>query len=187
MKSGDTLKSLAKKYKGDIDEIAAYNGISADSALAVGDIIIIPDGEIADPPATTPSTRPRIAPLPAGGGSAVFIGYYMRPIIGGVRTQGVHGHNGVDLAAPIGTPIKASADGTVIVSKEGGWNGGYGNYVVIQHGNGTQTLYAHTYQNLVKVGAQVTQGQNIALLGNTGKSTGPHVHFEIRNGIRNPF
>jgi murein DD-endopeptidase MepM/ murein hydrolase activator NlpD len=68
----------------------------------------------------------------------------------------------------------------------GGWNGGYGNYVIISHANGTQTLYAHTQKNYVKVGDRVEQGQLIAKIGLTGKTTGPHVHFEIR-GARNPF
>jgi murein DD-endopeptidase MepM/ murein hydrolase activator NlpD len=86
----------------------------------------------------------------------------------------------------LGTPIRASAAGTVIVSKTGGWHGGYGNYVIISHSNGTQTLYAHTQKNFVSVGDSVEQGQLIARVGNTGNSTGPHVHFEIR-GAKNPF
>ena len=81
----------------------------------------------------------------------------------------------------------ASANGDVIVAKSGGWNGGYGSYVVIQHDNGSQTLYAHMSEVDVYDGQQVVQGQVIGLLGSTGKSTGPHVHFEIRNGIKNPF
>ena len=92
----------------------------------------------------------------------------------------------MDLAASLGTPIYAAAGGTVIIAKTGGWNTGYGNYVVISHGNGTQTLYAHTKANLVTVGQMVKQGQTIALMGSTGKSTGSHVHFEIR-GAKNPF
>jgi murein DD-endopeptidase MepM/ murein hydrolase activator NlpD len=88
-----------------------------------------------------------------------YPGYYMRPIIGGRKSQGIHGHNGVDLAAPVGTPIYAAAGGSVIVSiANGGWNGGYGNYVVISHPNGTQTLYAHNSANLVSVGDKVSRG-----------------------------
>ena len=93
----------------------------------------------------------------------------------------------LDLAAPIGTPILASAAGDVIVAKEGGWNAGYGNYVVIQHDNGSETLYAHQSKVVVSQGEHVVQGQVIGYVGTTGKSTGPHVHFEIRDGIRNPF
>jgi murein DD-endopeptidase MepM/ murein hydrolase activator NlpD len=110
----------------------------------------------------------------------------MRPVSGGRESQGLHGYNAVDLAAPVGTPIYAAAEGTVIVSIMGGWNGGYGNYVVISHPNGTQTLYAHAKETLVIPGQHVEQGQLIAKIGMTGKTTGPHVHFEIR-GARNPF
>ncbi len=68
----------------------------------------------------------------------------------------------------------------------GGWNGGYGNYIVIRHGGGTQTLYAHTSSNLVSVGDTVSAGETIGAVGNTGQSTGPHLHFEVR-GTSNPF
>lgn len=80
----------------------------------------------------------------------------------------------------------AAADGVVIVSKNTGWNGGYGTYVVIAHDNGTQTLYAHMSRTIVYVGQRVKKGQMIGNLGSTGKSTGPHVHFEIRGAV-NPF
>jgi murein DD-endopeptidase MepM/ murein hydrolase activator NlpD len=103
-----------------------------------------------------------------------------------VKTQGIHGHNAVDLASSYGTNIMAAADGTVIVAKIGGWNGGYGNYVVINHPNGTQTLYAHMSSISVSVGQGVTQGESIGRMGETGDATGVHVHFEIR-GAPNPF
>ena len=109
----------------------------------------------------------------------------MRPV-DGPRTQGLHGYNGVDLASPSGTLIRAAASGDVIVSKSSGWNGGYGLYAVIRHNNGTQTLYAHNSLNLVTVGEHVVRGQIIGRVGSTGKSTGPHLHFEVR-GARNPF
>jgi murein DD-endopeptidase MepM/ murein hydrolase activator NlpD len=186
VKKGDTLASVAKKYGGDAAEIASYNGIDD---FTVGDVVIIPDGEIATLP--TPSST-HIGNEPAHNvgpvGNSEQIGYYLRPIIGGVRTQGIHGYNAVDLSGvPVGSPIMASAEGDVIVAKQGGWNGGYGSYVVIQHGNGSQTLYGHMSKVSVYSGQHVVQGQVIGALGNTGKSTGPHVHFEIRNGIRNPF
>ena len=120
-------------------------------------------------------------------GTAASIGYYMAPLSVYVETQGIHGYNGVDLAAKAGTPVMASAAGTVVVAKSGGYNGGYGNYVVIQHGNGSQTLYSHMSTVSTYVGATVVQGQVIGAVGSTGKSTGPHLHFEIRDGIRNPF
>ena len=81
----------------------------------------------------------------------------------------------------------AAADGDVIVAKSGGYNGGYGSYVVIQHDNGSQTLYGHMSRVAATDGESVSQGQIIGYVGSTGLATGPHVHFEIRNGIRNPF
>jgi len=183
VKSGDTLASIAKKYSGDLDEITQFNGIAADASLAVGMEVIIPDGEIPTQvaPRTTSSTS-----IARSAAAPTYAGYYMRPISGGVKTQGIHGYNGVDLASSYGTSIVASASGEVIIVKNSGWNGGYGNYVVIKHSNGTQTLYSHNASNIVSVGQSVVQGQVIAYMGSTGRSTGPHVHFEVRGAI-NPF
>lgn len=178
---GDTIAKIAKKYKADVEEVAVFNGLDIDSPLTVGQTIIVPDGEIAAP---TPTTKPSSGG--SGGKEPNYDGYYLRPIAGGKRSQGLHGHNGIDFSAPIGTEILASADGVVIISKEGGYNGGYGSYVVIRHDNGTQTLYAHMSKNLAFSGEQVKRGQVIGLVGITGKATGPHVHFEVR-GARNPF
>lgn len=176
---GETLQSIAKKYHGDLEEIIRFNGLETDAALAVGTVIIIPDGEISAPPY---AGRPRFV----RGGGPEYVGYYLRPIRGGVKTQGLHGYNGVDLATAAGEPIYAAASGRVIVSRQSGWNGGYGNYLVIEHANGTQTLYAHNQSNIVSVGQRVVEGQIVGYVGSTGKSTGPHVHFEVR-GAKNPF
>lgn len=89
-------------------------------------------------------------------------------------------HRGIDIAAPVGTPIFAAAPGVVIKS---GWNkGGYGNLVDIQHPDGTLTRYAHNYRLLVQPGQFVEQGQQISLMGSTGRSTGSHLHFEVHRG-----
>ena len=102
-----------------------------------------------------------------------------RPSPGGI---GSTNHQGIDIGAPTGTPILASADGTVIQS---GWNGGYGNFILIDHGGGYRTAYAHNSRNSVSTGQIVVQGQVIGEVGSTGNSTGPHLHFEIiRNGVR---
>lgn len=191
VKKGDTVAAIAKRYGADATEVSTFNDID-DSTLAVGTQILIPDGEIAAPIAGVSSSKTKAkgilaSTLNARAGTATQKGYYLRPLTGGVKTQGVHGYNGVDLAAPIGTPILAAAEGDVLIAKETGWNAGYGGYVVIKHGNGSQTLYAHQSKVAVAPGQHVQQGQVIGYVGSTGKSTGPHVHFEIRNGIRNPF
>jgi murein DD-endopeptidase MepM/ murein hydrolase activator NlpD len=177
---GETIESIAKKYKGDVKEIVQYNGLEPNAKLAIGDILIIPDGEAAQPvPRSVASGKTRTP-------SVSYDGYYLRPIQGGVRTQGLHGYNAVDLATFEGAPVLAAAGGRVVVSRTGGWNGGYGNYIVIEHPNGTQTLYAHNRENIVFVGQKVVPGQVIGYVGSTGRTTGPHVHFEVR-GAKNPF
>jgi murein DD-endopeptidase MepM/ murein hydrolase activator NlpD len=178
--SGDTISSIARKYKADQSEIESYNDIYKDSELAVGSTIIIPDGEVVSNSSDSTTKKTIASP------SKSYKGYYIRPVVGGIRSQGIHGYNGVDLASKAGTPILAAAKGEVIISRTGGWNGGYGNYIVIKHDNGTQTLYAHNSQNNVSVGDIVEQGDVIGLMGSSGKSTGTHLHFEIR-GAKNPF
>ena len=183
VKKGDTLASVAKRFGGDAGEIANFNGIEG-SSLAIGDELIIPDGEISAPAQTRTASEPARSAEPGGASGQ---SYYLRPILSGRKSQGIHGYNAVDLATYAGAPILASASGDVVVAKDGGWNGGYGSYVVIQHDNGAQTLYSHASRVIVYSGERVVKGQVIAYVGATGKATGPHVHFEIRNGIRNPF
>ncbi len=186
VKKGDTLQSIANKYKGDLEEIAQFNDLTASAKLAVGDMVIIPDGEMLSGHETIVSTASSVKKVQQYLAAPKYDGYYMRPIIGGVKSQGIHGHNGVDLVSTFGSSILASADGEVIVSKSSGYNGGYGSYIVIKHGNGTQTLYGHLSGVQVSVGDQVSQGQTIGNMGSTGKSTGTHLHFEVR-GASNPF
>ncbi len=95
-------------------------------------------------------------------------------------------HQGIDLAAPIGTPIVSAEKGKVTYA---GWKTGYGNFVAVDHGHGYETHYAHCSKMLVRTGQQVSKGQIIAKVGNTGYSTGPHLHFEVvANGVhRNPI
>lgn len=202
VKKGDSLASIAKKYGGDAGDIASFNGVD-DSTLAVGTDIIIPNGELAAtaPTAGTSGTKSTSSgkivkksskisePAHDVGptGTTSEVAYYIAPLSDYIETQGIHGYNAVDLAAPKGTPIVASAAGDVVIAREGGWNGGYGSYVVISHSNGSQTLYSHMSKVATYDGDHVQQGEVIGYVGATGKATGPHVHFEIRNGIRNPF
>jgi murein DD-endopeptidase MepM/ murein hydrolase activator NlpD len=179
VKKGDTFESIAKKHDADADEIRNYNGLET---LAIGSQIIIPDGEIEPPPAAK-----TVAKSIAGAVLVASSGSYTNPLPGARRTQGIHGYNGIDLAGvPVGTPIVAAAAGEIIVARSGGYNGGYGSYVVIRHDNGTQTLYAHMSSVRVGVGQIVSQGEAIGGVGNSGRSTGAHLHFEVR-GAKNPF
>ena len=182
---GDTLNSIAKKYKASTEEITQFNSLEEGLVLSLGDTLIIPDGEGSTKVSGTTIIRTSSNPYRGGSGPS-YEGYYIRPIAGGVRTQGLHGYNGIDLASSVGTPIIAAASGEVIISRPTGWNGGYGQYIVISHPNGTQTLYGHLSKNYVYDGESVVKGQVIGLMGSTGNSTGSHLHFEIR-GAKNPF
>ena len=188
-KKGDTFAVIAKKYGADAEDIASFNGLD-ETSLTAGLEIIIPDGEISVP-APVKRKSSKIGPEPAHNvgpqGSVSEMAYYIAPLSHYIETQGIHGYNAVDLGAPSGTPIFASAGGDVVVAKGAGWNGGYGNYVVIQHDNSSQTLYSHMSKVSVYDGQSVVQGQIIGYVGQTGKATGPHIHFEIRDGIKNPF
>ena len=183
---GDTLLSIAKRYGGDAEEIALFNGIDGGS-LTIGEKIVIPGGEAPTPSSPRTQSVASGARTPAVTSSGPeIIGYYLHPVPGAIRTQGIHGYNAVDLAARTGTSVRAAAAGTVIVSRTTGWNSGYGAYVVVRHDNGTQTLYAHMSRVDVSVGDVVAQGTALGAVGNTGRSTGPHLHFEVR-GAKNPF
>ncbi|MCF0138349.1 MAG: peptidoglycan DD-metalloendopeptidase family protein [Oscillospiraceae bacterium] len=102
-------------------------------------------------------------------------GYRIHPIYGTYKM-----HGGVDISASYGTAIWAADSGKVVTSQDG-WNGGWGNYIIIDHGNGVQTLYAHQSSRAVSVGQTVSKGQVIGYVGSTGASTGPHLHFEVWN------
>ncbi len=182
---GDTVQSIAKKYKADASDVAGFNGISENEKLVIGEKIIVPGGEIYyDAPAT--SSLARISAKTTYVGNLPNVtGYFHDPLPAKKRiSQGLHGKNGVDFAAPTGTPILASAGGVVLIARTG-YNGGYGGMVVIQHPNGTQTLYAHMSRLGTYNGAVVNQGDLIGYVGSTGRSTGPHLHFEVR-GAKNP-
>ncbi|MFA5652000.1 MAG: peptidoglycan DD-metalloendopeptidase family protein [Candidatus Paceibacterota bacterium] len=182
---GDTLKSIAKKYKADEGEIAQFNEFDSNTVLAVGDTIVIPDGEGTTKISGT--TKTVFKANPYKGGSGADLGdYYIRPVLGGVRTQNIHGYNAVDIGIPTGSTLHAAAAGQVILAKASGYNGGYGKYIIISHYNGTQTVYGHLSAVNVNAGDLVYQGQIIGRTGNTGHSTGPHLHFEVR-GALNPL
>jgi len=194
---GDTVSSLANTYDTDASKIIAFNNLQKDgSDIIIGESLIIPDGTKPVPKSTytvtesrpyTPLTNVAAPPpsvaAPAGSG-------YVWPLGAHIITQ-YYGfqHTGVDISGGgVGTPIYATRSGTVIKS-QCGYNGGYGCYIILDHGGGINSLYGHASQLYVSAGEQVTQGQTIAAMGSTGRSTGPHLHFEIRvNGVRtNPL
>jgi murein DD-endopeptidase MepM/ murein hydrolase activator NlpD len=146
------------------------------------------DGDAAQLNLAIASQRP--APAPAGGSSAPAPqssnGRFIWPISGKMgQGYGVNGHPGVDILAPIGTPIWAALGGKVLRAEGSSTTGGYGNLITIQHANGLETRYAHQQAVELRVGQTVTQGQVIGHVGMTGKTTGPHLHFEVYlNGVR---
>ncbi len=179
---GETLKGIATKYKVELEDILSANDLDTDSKLIVGEKLMVPGANMIT------ETKPKPGSSVASGGSKIpsVAGYFVNPVPGAVKSRGVKpGHKGVDFAAPTGTKIRAAASGTVLISRTG-YNGGFGNYVVIQHANGTKTLYAHMSKLGTTAGATVSQGETIGYVGNTGRSTGPHTHFEVL-GAKNPF
>lgn len=182
---GQTLQGIANLYKISAQDIIDVNEIPEGSKIVAGDILMIPGGNMLTE--TKPKTKSNIA---RGTSSApVLSGYFINPVPGARRTRGIisgkNKHKGVDLAAPAGTPIHAAAAGKVLIARNG-YNGGFGNYVVLLHPNGVKTLYAHMVRLGTTQGAQVSQGEVIGYVGNTGHSFGAHLHIEVL-GAKNPF
>jgi murein DD-endopeptidase MepM/ murein hydrolase activator NlpD len=118
---------------------------------------------------------------PEGAGTRPFRWPLDRPAIGSpFGTRDGHPHEGIDLPAPIGTPVYAAADGQVVYA--GDAIRGYGNLLVVQHAGDVMTVYAHNSVLLCRAGDRVTAGQRVALSGQSGRATGPHLHFEVRQG-----
>ncbi|MBI5071950.1 M23 family metallopeptidase [Candidatus Falkowbacteria bacterium] len=189
VKTGDTVEKIAKYYNTDAEKVLEFNALPDASDIKVGEYIIVPDGKV---PAPAPAPRPSVA-----GRNTVNI-----PSYGPVPTSGKmlwpNGcsrisqyfgwrHTGVDIACPAGTPILAADDGVVIRVQY--LNSGYGHNVMVNHGGGVVTLYGHMTTILVEDGDTIERGQKIGLEGSTGRSTGPHLHFEVRiNGkVYNPL
>ncbi|MCD4704563.1 M23 family metallopeptidase [bacterium] len=189
VKKGDTISSIAKKYSGDEDKILEQNKLTSAEQISIGQNLMIPDGiKPASKITTYKATRSIFAPprtttrAPSSGTKLLW------PTSAKKITQYYWWrHAGLDIAAKSGTPIYAAESGTV---ETAGWsNGGYGYYIIINHGNGIKTLYAHSNKLYVRKGEKVSRVQSIMSMGSTGWSTGPHLHFEVRaNGYKkNPL
>jgi len=176
VKRGDTLDAVASRYKGSTERIIAFNNL-ASRALQAGQTVIIPDGRIPPPPPPPPRLRgPTFVPT-------AIVGKLFWPVGSKRLTQYFWWrHPGIDIGTPAGTPIYAADDGIVEFTKLG--RTGYGFQIMIDHGNGMRTRYAHNSKILVSAGDQIKKGDVIAYSGNTGRSTGPHLHFEIFIGSR---
>jgi len=183
---GESVYSIAKKYNVSsqnivnfpMNEFADYNSF----ALAAGQYIFVPGGKIIEK--TSPIAPQYVAQIQAGvRGSSNFIW----PTSGSITQYYVWYHQALDIANPSAPPILAADSGTVVYAGCIGW--GYGCHVVIDHGNGYQTLYAHLSRYDVDAGQAINQGQAIGIMGSTGRSTGTHLHFEVRSGgqLLNPL
>ena len=209
MKKGEDIEAVSKRYGVSMNKIRQVNTTQNVDALRAGDEIFLPDAKLEgviehkdvklaevkkSAPAKTqkaPAKTPAKAEKPSGGEVAVrrAKGGFRWPVMGrinspfGWRTHPITRrkdfHTGIDIKADRNDPIKAAGSGRIVYS---GWMGGYGKVLVIEHSNGQSTLYAHCSTLLAGKGASVSSGQLVARVGTTGRSTGPHLHFEVRNG-----
>ena len=187
VKSGESIYSIAKRYRVDAQNIVNFPFNDFEDldtfALNVGQVLIVPGGV---PPAAAPVVRqiPSRANVVAG---ASGVGRFIWPTSGSISQNPVSYHMALDIANRSLPGVIASDGGTVTFSGCVGY--GYGCHVMVDHGNGFVTLYAHLSRIDVSAGQVVGQGQNIGRLGSTGRSTGPHLHFEIRKGgvLQNPL
>lgn len=193
--SGQSVEKIAALYKVDAQKIVAMNNLQS-GTITQGQVIFVPDAkplpssQPVSPARTIARSSGRDAPArnvdrtslsdssatPTAGKFMIF------PTIGAL-TQGFRsGHYAYDIGNRSKPPIWAAAGGTVVKSTMGSWGGGYGNHVIIDHGNGIKTLYAHMDYTTVKVGDYVSQGEVVGRMGNTGRvrgATGIHLHFEV--------
>ncbi len=169
-REGDTPESIADQYRISLEKIAIVNNI-ADNRLEAGLQIFLPDARLDWVTLQEINGDLFKKPLRAGYWISSRYGWRDNPF-SGKRTF----HNGIDMACPTGTPIYAAMDGTVIAA---GYSDTYGNYVTISHHSGYQTMYAHMSQILTSNGQYVTTNTRIGLVGSTGQSTGPHLHFTV--------
>jgi murein DD-endopeptidase MepM/ murein hydrolase activator NlpD len=184
VKKGETLYRIARAYGLSAEDLAEVNGVRDPRALEVGDELFVPGAtRVAEvPPAAGPEPEPapRVAPAPPG--PAPRLAWPLKGVVYskfGPR-QGQH-HDGIDIAAPSGTLVHAAAAGRVVYAGE---QSGYGSIVILRHAGGLLTVYAHASELLVREGEELAAGAPVARVGQSGRTTGPHLHFEVREGTR---
>jgi len=185
VKSGDTLWGIAQAHGVELTTLKRANSISEPKQLTIGQVLVVPGVSASLAGSSAGKNKSGI------GKSAKKSRYSLSwPLKGVITTRfgRKHGkpHDGIDIAAARGEKISSAGPGEVLYSDR---HGGYGNLVVIQHKDGLVTVYAHNLKNLVKKGQRVRTGQEIALVGDSGKASGPHLHFEVRRGAdpQNPM
>ena len=171
--SEDTVEEVAEQYNVNLEDLLAANGLKPSEQIEKGDKLVVPGARA--PQEAVLAARGELFRWPTRGRITSYFGYRWGSF-----------HQGIDIAAATGTPVGASRTGTV---SRAGWAGGYGNLIEIDHHDGKTTRYAHLSNIHVRVGQRVERGQIIGRVGSTGRSTGPHLHFEIREGgrARNPL
>ncbi len=193
VKKGDSVASIAKKYKASEDKVLAFNRLASGEALNEGEELIIPEGIIDTPTAPAPSkpqpTTNRIGFINVPAPARVTPGARLQWPTSSRRINQYfrYGHTGLDIDGNVGSPVYAADSGvveSVVYARYG-----YGFHIVINHGGGRSTLYAHNARMFVKPGQSVKRGQSIATIGLTGRTTGAHLHFEVivNGGKRNPL
>jgi murein DD-endopeptidase MepM/ murein hydrolase activator NlpD len=191
VKKGETVYSIAKKYEANPQAMVDYpfNEFTNDEtfALAIGQVMMVPDGVMPEVVPLAPKQY-LAAQLTPNAGVVSALGSFVWPASGAVTQSYKFYHKAIDIANKVGGSILAADSGRVTVA---GWpdNYGYGNRVMIDHGNGYVTLYGHMSKVAVAAGQSVNRGDVIGYMGSTGRSTGVHVHFEIRagGGLQNPL
>lgn len=200
VQKGQTLFRIAQVYGINMEVLRRVNHIRDPSKIKAGDQLWIPGASRVRsvPPLSFPpwsakkrTARPRTAKKKNAPTVKSRKGILIWPAKGALTSsfgqRNGRKHQGIDIAAPKGTPIYSAAAGNVVFS---GWGPtGYGKMIIIKHARHLTTVYAHNSKILVKKGAHVKQGQKISLMGSTGRSTGPHLHFEVRNDTepKNPI
>jgi lipoprotein NlpD len=175
---GQTLYRIAKTYGVDERELAELNDVQRPQDLKAGQLLFIPGARAPLDVPAGPASAPEEAEEGQRLARTVHFAWPLHGLL--VSRFGVRGtehHDGIDIAAPLGTPILAAGPGKVIFAGE---QHGYGRLAVIDHGSGEATIYAHCSDVLVHLGDEVKAGQPIATVGRTGRATGPHLHFEVR-------
>lgn len=195
VKKGDTLYRLSKIYNVNVDKLKEENNIYDVKSLRVGDYIFIPGEKVPlieeqkndlsqEKKVSEPRVKKPIPKKPERKRTEKSVRFAW-PLDGVITSpfgerRGTK-HEGIDIGSPEGTPIYAAGSGKVLYS---GKREGYGNVIIIQHPDKWITVYAHNSKNIAKQGQKVKKGDKIAMVGQTGRASGPHLHFEIRRGIK---